>query len=452
MLLIPSLTRKQTLLITLVVIAGLAVLLSLLSRSISPAPPRTAEMTTGAVDGAVHQFALRYQSYLKANGVNLKLLPSTGAVQNLERLNAGTAIGFMQGGLGQLTLDSADTDADTPLRSLGVIGYEPVWLFTSSAFAKSLATGLGPLAGKKIAIGAEGSGTRKVGLEVLQSYGVTPANATLLPSGGLLAAKALVAKELDALLLIGAPQTPAVQLLLAQPGVQLVSLEHAEGLTRRLPYLSLITLPAGSVDPAQDLPRENITLLTTTANLVVQQDLHPALSYLLLEAAHDIHRGGTLLNKPGEFPNPRATDYPLADEAARYYKDGRPFLQRYLPYWAANALQRLLLVLVPLVAIAIPLFRVVPKLFEFREKSRLYRRYGVLLEMERDIQSRQLSASEIARATAQLDKIEHDVSHMKISLDFSDRVYTLRQHVDYVRRQLHAGGETPAGPGKPPAV
>lgn len=108
--------------------------------------------------------------------------------------------------------------------------------------------------------------------------------------------------------------------------------------------------------------------------------------------------------------------------------------------------------LVPLVAIAIPLFRVVPKLFEFREKSRLYRRYGVLLEMERDIQSRQLSASEIARATAQLDKIEHDVSHMKISLDFSDRVYTLRQHVDYVRRQLHAGGETPAGPGKPPAV
>lgn len=324
MLLIPSLTRKQTLLITLVVIAGLAVLLSLLSRSISPAPPRTAEMTTGAVDGAVHQFALRYQSYLKANGVNLKLLPSTGAVQNLERLNAGTAIGFMQGGLGQLTLDSADTDADTPLRSLGVIGYEPVWLFTSSAFAKSLATGLGPLAGKKIAIGAEGSGTRKVGLEVLQSYGVTPANATLLPSGGLLAAK-LVAKELDALLLIGAPQTPAVQLLLAQPGVQLVSLEHAEGLTRRLPYLSLITLPAGSVDPAQDLPRENITLLTTTANLVVQQDLHPALSYLLLEAAHDIHRGGTLLNKPGEFPNPRATDYPLADEAARYYKDGRPF-------------------------------------------------------------------------------------------------------------------------------
>ncbi|SFB73645.1 TRAP transporter solute receptor, TAXI family [Polaromonas sp. OV174] len=457
MLLIPSLTRKHTLLLTVLIVAGLAVALSLLSRSISPAPPRTAEMTTGAVEGAVHQFALKYQSYLKANGVSLKLLPSTGAVQNLERLHAGTAIGFMQSGLGQLTLEPADDYAETPLRSLGVMGYEPVWIFTQAALAGPLGKGLGPLAGKKVAIGPKGSGTRKVALEVLQNYGVTAANATLTPDSGLAAAKALMAKELDALVLIGAPQTPAVQLLLAQPSVQLVSLTHAEGLTRRLPYLSRVTLPAGSVDPAQDLPHDDITLLTTTANLVVQHDLHPALAYLLLEAAHEIHRGGTLLNKPDEFPRQLGTDYPLADEAARYYKDGRPFLQRYLPYWAANALQRLLLVLVPLVAIAVPLFRVLPFLFEFREKSRLYRRYGALLEMERDIQARQLSADEIAQARVKLDQIELDVSHMKFSLDFSDRVYTLRQHVDYVRRQLQAhGGEWPtdtahpASPGKPP--
>ena len=144
-----------------------------------------------------------------------------------------------------------------------------------------------------------------------------------------------------------------------------------------------------------------------------------------------------------DSPNPRATEFPLADEAARYYKDGRPFLQRYLPYWAANALQRLLLVLLPLVAIAIPVFRIVPRLFEFKEKNRLYRRYGALLEMERDVTSRRLNAAEIAEATARLDKIEHDVSHMKFALDFSDRVYTLRQHVDYVRRQLQAHGEPP---------
>jgi TRAP-type uncharacterized transport system substrate-binding protein len=442
MLIIPSLSRKQTFLLAVAIIGGLALMLSMFSRSLLPSPPRQVEMTTGATDGAAHQFALRYQAYLKANGVTLKLNPSSGAVQNLERLNAGTPIGFVQGGLGQQVLDSEDAENDTQLRSLGVIGYEPIWMFASPALAKTLAKGLAPLAGKKVAIGAEGSGTRKVALDLLQSYGVTAANATLTADSGVTAANALLNKSIDVFFIIGAPQSSAVQLLLArQDEAHLVSIEHAEGLTRRFPYMSLVTLKAGSIDPAQDRPRVDITLLTTTANLVIRKDLHPALAYLLLQAAQDVHKSGTLLNRPGEFPNPRATEFPLADEASRYYKDGKPFLQRYLPYWAANALQRLLLVLVPLIAIAIPVFRIVPRLFEFKEKNRLYRRYAVLLDMERDITSRSLNAEEIASATARLDKIEHDVSHMKFSLDFSDRVYTLRQHVDYVRSQLHKDAE-----------
>lgn len=444
MLIIPSLSRRQTFFLAVAIIAGLALLLSVFSRSLLPSPPREVEMTTGSTDGAAHQFALRYQAYLKANGVTLQLKPSNGAVQNLERLNAGTPIGFIQGGLGQQVLDAQDAENDTALRSLGVIGYEPIWMFASPEFAKTLAKGLTPLSGRKVAIGAEGSGTRKVALDLLQSYGVTPANATLSADGGVSAANALLAKTIDAFIIIGAPQSPAVQMLLGkQDEAHLVSIEHAEGLTRRFPYMSLVTLKAGSIDLAQDRPRVDITLLTTTANLVIRKDLHPALAYLLLQAAHDVHKSGTLLNRPGEFPNPRATEFPLAEEAARYYRDGKPFLQRYLPYWAANALQRLLLVLVPLIAIAIPVFRVVPRLFEFKEKNRLYRRYAVLLDMERDITSRKLNAEEIAAATARLDKIEHEVSHMKFSLDFSDRVYTLRQHVDYVRSQLHKGPDAP---------
>ena len=328
---------------------------------------------------------------------------------------------------------------DTPLRSLGVVGYEPVWIFTASpALAQTLTKGLTGLTGKRVAIGAEGSGTRKVALELLQTYGITPAQAALSSDSGMIAANALLVNNIDALIIIGAPQTPAVQLLLERPEAQLVTIEHAEGLTRRLPYLSLVTLKAGSVDPGRDQPPEDIMLLTTTANLVVHQDLHPALDYLLLEAAREVHKGATLLNRPGEFPNPRATDFPLAEEAQRYYRDGRPFLQRYMPYWVANALQRFLLVLVPLMAIAIPLFKIIPLLYAFKEKSRLNRRYGQLLEMEREIASRTLTMQEVTRARAQLDQIEHDVSGMKFPLDFSDRVYTLRQHVDYVRGHLHA--------------
>jgi TRAP transporter TAXI family solute receptor len=434
---IPSFTRKQTLILIATTVAVLAVIIWTLTRYISPAPPNRVAMTTGAVDGASHQFALKYQAYLKANRVTLELQPSTGSVQNLERLNADTPIGFVQGGLGILSLDSQKSDEDTPLRSLGVVGYEPIWIFAASSdMAKNLSKGLATLSGKTVAIGAEGSGTRKVALELLQSYGVSAANATLSDQGGIVASNALLAKKLDAFIVVGAPQSPAVQLLLDKPDVQLVSIEHAEGIARRLPYMSLVTLKAGSVNPQRDLPAQDITLLSTTANLVIREDLHPALAYLLLEAAREVHKGATLLNKPGEFPHPRGTDFPLADEAQRYYKEGRPFLQRYLPYWAANALQRLLLIIIPLLAIAIPIVKAIPGLLNFKERNRLYRRYGVLLDLERDLRARQLTAAEIVEAAAKLDQVEQDISEMKFSLDFTDRIYTLRQHVDYVRMQL----------------
>jgi TRAP-type uncharacterized transport system substrate-binding protein len=428
---IPSLSRKQTLAIAAGTLAVLGVLIWLLVRYISPSPPSSIEMTTGAVEGASYQFALKYQTYLKANGVTLDLKTSSGSVQNLDRLNEGTPVGFVQGGLGVLSLDPQKTDEDTPLRSLGVVGYEPVWIFTAvGENAKKLSKGLNSLVGKKIAIGADGSGTRKVALELLQNYNVSTNNASLLPTSGLVAAKALQNKEIDGLIMIGAPQTPAVQLLLSDASVQLVSIEHAEGLTRRLPYLSLVTLKASSVDPARGMPNEDITLLTTTANLVIRDDLHPALAYLLLEAARDIHKGATLLNKPAEFPHPRGTDFPLADEAQRYYKDGRPFLQKYLPYWAANAL-------IPLLAIAFPVLKTIPDLMDFKDKNTIYQRYGLLKKMEDDIKIRQLSAEEVVTYSTKLDEIERSISSMKISLDFTDRVYTLRQHVDYVRDQLN---------------
>ncbi len=442
-MLIPTLNRKQVLIFGLCLLTVLTLLIWLLTRYISPAPPGRIDMTTGAIDGASHQFALRYQSYLKTNGVTLNLQPSTGSVQNLERLNASVPVGFVQGGLGILSIDPQKSDEDTPLRSLGVVGYEPVWIFSASKeLATSLSTGLQGLKNKKVAIGAEGSGTRHVALELLHSYGITASNATLTAQSGNAAATALLAKELDLVIIIGAPQSPAVQILLKQPQVQLVALEHAEGITRRLPYLSLVTLKAGSVDPQAASPANDAVLLTTTANLVVRNDLHPALAYLLLEAARDVHKGATLLNRPGDFPHVRGTDFPLADEAQRYYKEGRPFLQRYLPYWAANALQRLLLILVPMLAIAIPLLKTIPELLDFKDKNRLYRRYEKLLDMERDIRSRQLNSREITEATAQLDTIEQDISTTKFPLDFTDRIYTLRQHIDYVRGQLQKEKES----------
>jgi TRAP transporter TAXI family solute receptor len=438
-MIIPQLSRKQQFLTAAGFLAFLAIIIWALMRYISPAPPRTVTMTTGAADGAYHQFGQKYQAYLKANGIKLDLKTSAGSVQNLERLeDKEMNAGFVQGGLGHLSIDPDADDEKTPLRSLAVIGYEPLWVFAQNPeLAKKLAGSLQGLKGMRIAVGAEGSGTRKVALELLKAYDISAQNATLEPNSGMAATQALFDKKLDAVILIASPQAAAVKKLL-DPGnsATLINLSQAEGIARQLPYLSTVVLKAGSVDAANQKPPQDITLLTTTANLVVRQDTHPAIAYLLLEAAKDTHKGATLLNRPSEFPHPRSTDFPLSEEAARYFKDGRPFLQRYMPFWLANALQRLLLILIPLAAIGIPVIKLIPELLQFKEKNRLYRRYGQLLKMESDIRARQLSMEEIEQAQAELEDIEQRISASKFTLEFADRVYTLRQHVDYVRKQL----------------
>jgi TRAP transporter TAXI family solute receptor len=436
---IPQLSRKKQFLAATAFIVVLAIVIWALMRYISPAPPRTVTMTTGAADGAYHAFGQKYQAYLKTNGITLNLKTSAGSVQNLERLSDKEMnAGFVQGGLGQLTLNPTEDEDKTPLRSLAVIGYEPLWIFAQNPeMAKKLDGSLMGLKGMRIAVGGEGSGTRKVALDLLNAYGISAQNATLEPNSGMAATQALLDKKLDAIILISSPQAAAVQKLI-DPGnsATLINLSQAEGITRRLPYLSTVVLKAGSVDAVSKTPPQDITLLTTTANLVVRQDTHPAIAYLLLEAARDTHKSATLLNRPLEFPNPRGTDFPLSDEATRYFKDGRPFLQRYMPFWLANALQRLLLILIPLAAIGIPVIKLVPDILQFKEKNRLYHRYEQLLKMETDIRSRQLSMEEIKTARQELDIIEGKISNTKFSLEFSDRVYTLRQHVDYVRSQL----------------
>ncbi len=439
-MIIPQLTRKQQLIAGAGFLVVLAIIIWALTRYISPAPPRTVTMTTGAVDGAYHHFGEKYQAYLKTNGIKLELQTSIGSVQNLERLqDKAMNAGFVQGGLGQLSIDPTEDEEKTPLRSLAVIGYEPLWVFAQNPeISKKLSGHLQGLKGLRIAVGAEGSGTRKVALELLKAYGITAQNAILEPNSGMAATQALLDKKLDAVILIASPQAPAVQKLLdPSNAVSLINLEQAEGIARRLPYLSTVVLKAGSVDPSSKTPAQDITLLTTTANLVVRQDTHPAIAYLLLEAARETHKGATLFNRPSEFPHPRGTDFPLSEEAARYFKDGRPFLQRYLPFWLANALQRLLLILIPLAAIGIPVLKLIPSLVQFKEKNRLYRRYGQLLKIETDIRSRQMSREEIMQARAKLDQIEQSIGNTKFTLEFADRVYTLRQHIELVRSQLH---------------
>ncbi|GAB3757813.1 hypothetical protein GCM10028796_02510 [Ramlibacter monticola] len=437
-------------------ICGGAVLLVLLVLALfqvvgrlSPLPPGSLVMSTGAEDGAYHLAGLEYQRLLAAKGVRLELRTSAGSIENLDRLrNDEVSVAFVQGGIGPQPSEMAPEKM--PLRALANVAFEPVWIFTHTI---DVTHGLQALAGKRVAAGLPGSGNLKLAVDLLQVYGMEvgvgdgPRAArkgpVLTDDTGMAAADKLQRRQIDAVILIAGPGAPVVQRLLADPAIKLASLDHVEGLSRRFGYLQPVSLKRGSVDPAHDRPHRDIALLATNTNLVVREDLHPALAYLLLDAAQRVHHPVGLLERlPSDFPNARVTNFALSDNAERYFKNGTPFLQSYLPFWMANYVQRLVLVLVPLAAILLPLGRLLPGLIAWRRQSRLFRHYGELKFLEREFTSRTLDEEERRVASERLARIEGEIAQTRFPLELQDRVYTLRQHVDYVRERIARSGST----------
>jgi len=412
---------------------------------VKPAPPDFLAISTGAPDGAYHQYALKYRDILARDGVRLELKPSSGSVENLARLKddaANVDAAFVQGGLGPVSTGTPQPGEETQLRSLGNLSFEAVWVFTRG---KKEYTRLTELQSLKVAIGPPGSGTRKVALDLFAAHGVPAGNPGFSPLSGRAAIDALKAGQLDAVFLIASPEAPSVRDLAATPGLKAMSFANAQAISRRFPYLTAVTLVRGVFDLNAELPAQDVELVATRANLVIRDDLHPALTYLLLQAAAEVHAGPGLFHGAGTFPAPAGADFPLADEAQRFYKDGRPFLQRYLPYWLANLVQRMIVFLIPIIGVVVPVVKFVPGIVTWRRRQRINRWYGELKFLELELAARAQTREELARHLRRLEDIETAVRDMNLPLDFADRLYTLRQHVDYVRARLHALQAEPSG-------
>jgi TRAP transporter TAXI family solute receptor len=402
----------------------------LASRFIQPAPPDTLILSSGGDGGAYQRFAAAYKDVLARYGIRLVEKTSAGSTENLQRLRDASFevdAAFVQGG-------TARAQEDDTLLSLGGLYYEPLWIFYRADLARSgVAPGsVAALKGRRIAIGAPGSGTHHLAHEMFYANQIDAKNTVLIEKGGLGLLQAFAAKEIDAAFVVGPTQSATVWTLLATPGVKAMSLDHADAYTRRFPYLSKVVLPRGAIDVAADLPREDVTLLASTATLVVREDIHPALVDLLMQAMTEVHGGPGMLQRPGEFPRATAVDFPLSKEAERYYKSGKPFLQRYLPFWAATLVDRLVVMLIPLLAVLIPVIKIAPGLYTWRVRSRIFRRYGELKFLEAEVDDapeRNTRAEWLTR----LEAIEADVNRMPTPLSFADMLYTLRSHIGLVR-------------------
>lgn len=398
---------------------------------VEPAPPKRIVITTGSDSGAYYHFAQRYATILARDGVTLEVRSSAGSLQNLERLKADEAqVGFVQGGVIEPKSDPDEAD-DSGLLSLGSLFYEPVWVFYRG---EQTLTRLTELRGKRIAIGAEGSGVRQLARQLLEANEV-PVSERLLPLSGLVAAEELQQGRIDAAFVIASEKAPVVQVLLRSPGVKVMSFAQAGAYQRRFPFLTRLTFPHGVADLVRDFPPEDIRLLAPTANLIIRDDLHPALQTLLLQAASEVHGKSGFFQDVGEFPSYKDQMLPLSPDADRYFKSGAPFLQRYLPFWLAVLIDRLIVLLVPVFALLIPLLKVAPAIYTWRVRSKVFRCYGELRFLEDDLKNH-FDPARLGDYQQRLDALDEEASQLHVPLGFTDLVYTLREHVNLVRHML----------------
>lgn len=431
----------------LAITAGPFLLLGLLLLALAywvldPTPPRHVTLATGAPQGAYTEFGHRYAALLEKHGIRVEIRTTQGAAENAALLrdpDSGVDIGFAQGG-------AADVQ-DDGLLSLGSVFYEPLWLFYRDDSARRLLpkparaaagaaeppalTSLAQLAGWKLNVGAPGSGVPPLMERLLQANGVAPSALTLGKQPLTPAVVELLAGRVDALVMASAPESHMVQMLLRTPGIRLASLSQAEAYARRFPFISHVVLPRGVADLASDTPAQDVHLIAPTATLVARESLHPALMQLFVQAAQQVHGQPGWFQHKGDFPSAQNTEWPLAAEAQRFYKTGTPWLQRYLPFWLANLLDRMWFALVAIVAVLLPLSKVVPPLYQFRVRSRVFRWYGQLRVVEEAVERR--PALELLR---ELEDIEARVGRVQIPLSYADQLYDLRSHIQLVRRRL----------------
>lgn len=415
-------------------------------RLVDPAPPKVVTLSTGQENSAYEVLGKRYASILARQGITVKLQRSEGSMQNLQRLQdpeSGVDIAFVQSG--STTLQNSER---YDLESLGSLFVEPVWIFHRAAVRVEH---LRDLRGLKVNVGPRGTGVPQLVERLLDANGVPLSRVSLSEMENTPATMALLAGKIDVLVFSSSAEGLLIQMLLQTPGVKLFSFAQAEAYARRFPFLSAVTLPRGIVDLGRGLPARDYRLIAPTATLVARDDLHPALVDLFVQAAAEIHGTPGWFQSRGEFPSANFSEIPVATAAEKYYRSGPPLLQRYMTFWVANFVERMWLVLVALGALLVPLSRVVPPLYVWKVRSRIYRWYGQLRNAELAVE--EAAPSERSRVCEEqmrrLNEIEQRVNRMTIPLSFAEELYGLRSHINFVRKRIQwLIDEGPARPAK----
>lgn len=402
---------------------------------VAPPPPMQLRMSGGFDGGGYAAFAEQLKTELAKDGFELILEPSSGARQNLARLlddASGIHIGLVQSGL-ELQLSEAER---ARLHSLGAVYQEPLWLFQRRELHID---GLRDLLPLRVALGPAGSGTAAVSAAMLAANGIEPGQypEQWQQRGGSKTADALLAGELDAAFFIGPAENALIQRLAAAPELSLVNFRRAAAYQARMPFVRAIAVGEGLLDLANNSPQRDMVTLAPAASLVVNDGFHPALTPLLLAAAREVTRRGSLLDAPGAYPSAEPATFALLDEARYFYSNGLPLLQRFLPFRIASLADRYIILVIPLLVVLIPLFKAVGPLYRWRIRARIYRWYKYLREIDRQLDAGTLPA----RLDAEIDhleSLEEQLARVEVPLAYSNELYQLHLHLRYVIERLQA--------------
>jgi hypothetical protein len=403
---------------------------------LEPQPPKHVSLATGPAGSAYAEFGMRYAAALKANGIEVELKPTDGSQDNLQLLRSGGAdVGFVRGG-------SADpTDEEAGLTSLGSLFYEPLWFFYRTDAARAVDRKTGRLTSiaqfQKLRVNVDkpGSGVPEIMERMFRANHMDPQTLQLSNLEQSPAIEALQAGLLDVIVLASAPQSPLVQRLLRAPDIQLMEFGQSDAYSRRFAFLQAVTLPRGVVDLAADLPPQDLSMLAATTSLLAREDTHPALRQLFAQSAQTLHSGAGWFNRARDFPNTRTSELPVSPEGDRAINGTPPFWQRYLPFWASNLVERMWLVLGGLVVLMLPLSRVVPPLYQFRVRRRVFRWYARLREVENKLEA---GTGEREALIEELDNLDRVVNKVAVPLSYAEELYALRNNIYAVRKRVLA--------------
>jgi TRAP transporter TAXI family solute receptor len=388
-------------------------------------PPKRIAMAAGPADGAYYRFAREYAERLAGDGIALDVVTTMGSVENLELLRRGkVSLAFVQGG----TASAADR---RELQALGSLFLEPVWVFTRRTETTDRLTGL---AGRRIAIGSELSGTHRLAERLLQANGITAADATLEAADNAEALRRLSSGKLDAALFVASPTAPFLRDALADPSLALLDFDRAAAYERTFSFLMPVVLREGVLDLARNIPSRDTRLVASAATLAARSDLNPKVIPAVLDAATRVHEHRGVFEERRQFPSADLADLPMHPDARRYILNGPSFLYRWLPYGTAVVLDRLKVLLLPLVALLLPLFRIGPPLYQWRVRSKIYRWYGAVRDIDMDLLEDR--SVDVADLRERLRTLEREVAGVHVPLAYAGEQYHLRLHIRLLQERL----------------